>query len=513
MSDAIETGALRRVRNLSKPRTPSIGKHRGIDRTKDELDLGARPDDGKVEARPGSDAATDELELGRFAGRTAAGADPGKPAKDDELDLGQYAGKVKEKARPETGMTKRRPQKGPEIDEVVGPMRQKVVSDEVKAKRRRAGAEMEIASTRDTSEDTEPERPLAKRRSRSSARSGDGWFGLWTLLGLSVLLIVLTFLTFLLMPRYQTVGDPLIADPAFAGGAADWQQEGLVFSNENSPSEVVLANSGNGVRSVLKRDVALPPGADLLVLRAQVRGDDVRPGPEYWDQGRIYVAQIDAEGNVLWGEDHNAFLLNGTTRIRNYSHAFSIPDDIRTVRVGVELKNATGRMTVHKLQLEVAERPLAFLIAAGGLLAAWGALIVYSAVRTLRGIESSRIRIWLGIVCVLSVVGLMLPGYVYEDSLLALAYRLGIEHVSIDGIAHAIMFAVLALLVRLGRPDTPLWLHAGAWLLIGVASEVLQLFTVDRETSLGDLGLDALGILIGLSLAHLFSSMPRSSTA
>lgn len=463
MSDVIETGSKRRRRRNAKPPAEKVGEKRKIDRSKDELELGRFS--GEIGFLPGPDAAP-------------ANAPPGQ-------------------------------------GEVVGPKRRKVAANQPVARKKEAGGALQIAAALKVDDDEQPKRrPRAKRRTRQpTAGDGTNWARRALLAAIGIVLIALTAATFLLLPRYEFNDAPLIADPAFENGFADWDVGGLIVADSDDPGRIVLESVDGGARTSLVRDVALTPGRTLLILSAKVQGEDVVAGPEIWDGARIYLAQLDAAGQPNWRADHRMFNLYGTTDVRNYSRAFSIPAEVETVRVGIELKNSTGRLTVDDLQLSAAERPTAFLIAAGFLVVAWIALILYAGYRTLRGISSVRIRIALGVTCVLSAAALMVPGYLYEDTLRDLMSRFGLGNVDVDTIGHGVIFALLAFLVRTGRPADPLWLHAAAWALIAVASEVMQLFTVDREPSLIDLVLDGLGVMLGFALAEAARRMQRSEPA
>lgn len=513
MSDVIETGAKRRIDSLARPRSQSIGKRRKIDKTKDEVKLEQRDDEaskkaapvpaasapaGKTEpSRPGREG-DDEVKLSRFKGRT-----------DDEVELGRFTGKTRDDTEPKPGATPRPTPKG----EVVGPKRRRVQSDEDKAKRRRSGGEMEIASTRDISDDAEPSRPRQKKRSRSRARGDRSWLLPAALALFSILLVLLTAATFLLMPRYNILGEPLIADPAFDDGLASWSQEGLISTDPDVPAEVVLESISASSRTYLVRDIALPPDDTLLILEARVRGEDVVLGPNIWDSARIYLAQIGTDGKPNWKVNHNLFNISGTTDIRNYRQAFSMPSEVEIARLAIELKNATGTLTVSRLELIVAEYKTSFMIAVGSLLAAWSAVVLFTTFKTFSGIESKRIRAWLGVFGALSVIGLMLPGGTHDTSAEGVAGWLGITDVGVDTIGHAVIFTALAFLVRLGRPADPLWLHVGVWCLIAIASEVLQLFTVGRDPSLEDLWVDGFGIVLGLALAEIVNRVQRFRSA
>lgn len=465
MSDIIETGALRKSSGKRKSRSKVLGKRTGTA--------------GK---RPAIDRSKDELELGRFEGPSNDRGEPAKPA-------------------------------SPEAGEVVGARRRKVTSDEAKAARRRSGGELALGTMRDTTKDAEPDLSLAKKRSRPRAKQKRQWVSFAILVALSALLVVLSIVVFLFMTRYEQIGEPLVDHPAFADVLEGWERQGQVTWTEDDPGRVVLDRPSLEARTAITKDIPLPDGGGIMILRAQVQAEDVRAGPEVWDQARVYLAQVDADGNVLWGEDHNLFVMDGTTEVRNYSRAYAIPSEIRTLRLGVEMKNATGKLTVSRLELTEAERPITFLITAGSLLLAWTVLIVYSGHQTMRGIESVKLKIWLAVAAVLSIIAIMMPGDLYADSWQAFAFRFGLEDLDINSLAHAVIFAALAFIVRLGRPSDPIWLHVAAWLPIAVASEVLQLFTIEREPSLYDLVLDMAGVAIGLGLAEASRQLERFRVA
>jgi hypothetical protein len=115
---------------------------------------------------------------------------------------------------------------------------------------------------------------------------------------------------------------------------------------------------------------------------------------------------------------------------------------------------------------------------------------------------SIRVRFALAGMFGVFAIGLFIPAPIRDrliDSLhMAGAGEGGIEA---DMIGHGIVFAIMAFLVRVGRPQDPIWLHLGCWILIAVASEVLQLFTHDRSTSAIDFAVDAFGFVLGLTIA------------
>ncbi|MEM8950396.1 MAG: VanZ family protein [Pseudomonadota bacterium] len=456
MSDVIETGSMRRRRKAQPPRDESIGRKRKVDEPK-KIDMSAN-----------------ELELGHFVGDKDRRPGPDKSSK------GQPAGE----------------------GEVVGPKRRKRDSAKAKAKTddKTSEAELSIAAPLTVDEGQPERRPRARRRRRPAANAG--WLRLGLLAVLSVVLVALTAATFLFMPRYDVQGDPLIADPAFEAGLGEWTQAGLVSHDTDDPGTIVMESLSADQQTYLRRDFALPADKTMVVLRAQVQGEEVVTGPEIWDSARIYFVRLDSAGKPDWSEEHNLFNMNGTTKVRNYRRAFTIPAEFDSAQLGIEMKNATGRLTVTELELTVVEYRTTFMAALGALLVAWSVVVIYTGIKTFGGINSSGIKISLGVVCALSVIALMLPGSIHQMAATSLNNWLGIDNGTIDTLGHSIMFTVLAFLVRLGRPSDPLPIHVGAWLLIAIASEVLQLFTFDRDPSLRDLWVDGFGIVLGLTLAE-----------
>ena len=455
MSDVIETGSMRRRRKNQPSNAESIGKKRKIE-TSTKIDMSAN-----------------ELELGHFVGDKDRRPGPDKSPK------GQSPGE----------------------GEVVGPKRLKRSSAKAKPARKKSEAELSIAAPLTVDENAPQRRPRARRRSKPVGDNGWQWFALLAVL--SVILVLFTAATFLLMPRYDTLGDPLVADPAFEEGLSDWAQAGLISHDTDDPGKIVMESLSPEQQTYLRRDFALPSGKTMVILRAQVQGEDVVTGPEIWDSARIYFARLDPAGKPDWSEEHNLFNMNGTTEVRNYIRAFTIPAEFETAQLGIEMKNATGSMTVTQLELTVVEYKTTFMVAVGAMLIAWSIVVLYLGIKTFGGISSVRIKIWLGVVCALSVVALMLPGGFHELGAKSIDAWIGIDNVGVDAIGHGVMFTLLAFLVRLGRPSDPLWMHAGAWVLVAIASEVLQLFTFGRDPSLDDLWVDGIGIVLGLALAEI----------
>ncbi|MGI9437721.1 MAG: VanZ family protein, partial [Geminicoccaceae bacterium] len=348
-----------------------------------------------------------------------------------------------------------------------------------------------------------------KRKKRSTAAN---WNPLIGAVVATVTMITVTILVFQLLPRYQQIGDALLTDPPFPIGFDGWQQEGFVELDPTSPDHVVLENDDPAGRAFLRRVIPLPPGPSLVLLRADVETERVRSGTELWQRARVYLARLDADGDPPWSEPHHLFRLRGNKSPRRFTQIFEMPDQVSQALLSINLTNATGRMTVGNLELSVVEEQATFRMVKFALIGAWGLLLLAVAVATFRSIPSMEIRLWLGGMAGLFLVALLLPGEIRNQLLagLPLLSSLGISDP--DVIGHAVVFAIMAGLVRWGRPKDPFWLHVALWVLVGIATEVLQLFTLGREASVVDFAVDMGGMLLGLTLAEFLPSVFSDST-
>ena len=82
-----------------------------------------------------------------------------------------------------------------------------------------------------------------------------------------------------------------------------------------------------------------------------------------------------------------------------------------------------------------------------------------------------------------------------------------------DKAQHALAFAVLAVLARLGWPQVPAWRWCLALVTYGVLIELAQAATSWRHGSVADALADALGVLAGLGVVALWGLARRGSSS
>lgn len=384
--------------------------------------------------------------------------------------------------------------------DVIGPKRdaKKVRRDKVR------DIEIRVAAPRSRLEKEgkeEREEKTPTRRQRSAKTTSRGWilFVLATLI-----MIAATMAVFLSQERYQHNGLLLLAEPLFTDGFEGWTQGGSVAFEPNGTGQVTFRNDDPESRAFLKRTIALPPGMTLAHLEATISTEGVVAGEQLWQRARIYLVQLDQRGEALWKEPHNLFTYQGTRPAELVRKVFPIPESIEQATLSLELNNATGAMTISDLKLYPVEERPAFRQMAIGLMVAWAGLALLTAFRVFSSITSIGVRVALGGMLIVLIAGLFMPAplrnSLFEALPLSFADQIGIEP---DMIGHGIVFAIMAFLVRIGLPRNSFWLHLACWILVAIATEILQLFTFDRETSIVDFMVDGVGFLLGLTLGQL----------
>jgi hypothetical protein len=342
-------------------------------------------------------------------------------------------------------------------------------------------------------------RPPRRRRSLS----GGALRALALAVVAGALLALLTIATFLYQPRYEPEGRGVLANADFRAGFEGWQVEGLVTLDETELGRAMLQNWDPARAVFLRQTIALPAGRTSLRLSADIAVRRVERGAEPWHTARVYLVQQTADGRQLWNEDTALADLIGTTERQHFATVFEVPGTVPEVVLGIELPFAVGYMEIANLELAIVEEQPLFRLLATVLVAGWSLLGCWAVHQVYRGIRSPTVRGWLLATVAMLMLGLFMPALYRQALIDALAGGFGLDLPDPDAFGHAVVFGLLALLVRAGRPRDPLLLHLSCWLLVGALTEVLQLFTPDRDPQAADWLADVAGISAGLALAEL----------
>ena len=269
--------------------------------------------------------------------------------------------------------------------------------------------------------------------------------------------------------------------------------------------------------------------------RVRLRVRAALPGPpDDLSRRALLLVPIDAAGRRDWDEDSVIARLHPTGDIREYrSDAFVEPDFRGFELVTLESARSGGRAEILGAELDVlAVRPfyrriepvlVVLWLALGGMFVA---LSVRAAVQ--RGYALAAVMVG-----VIFYAGTLMPArYVHIGSLVAKHGAAAIAdelvgfgpaavahpHGSIpsdlswaiepEKLAHLSLSALLAVLARRGFAGGGLMLPASL-LAIVAGTELLQMMTLDRDPSFADIGIDALGLLLGLAAARLLDARFR----
>jgi hypothetical protein len=360
--------------------------------------------------------------------------------------------------------------------------------------------------------------------------------GVRWLLGLVLLLGLLTEVSFYPPLRYRSEGPELLTNPQFGNAAEGWTGNALQHGATVIEGGVLLRNLDRG-RLAFLQELSVQPGSRLLIS-AQVSSRGVIPGAKPWELARINLIQRDAAGNLLPTGLGPAVALRGDQPWRQRVVARTLAEQARSVSLVVSMTHAEGDFRVRALSVREARVNPGFLWLGRLSLAGWMFAGLMAAVLQLRGSA----RRWHGLV-VLLLSGAILLMLTLPRGTTGSIPQLGLNLVAelrdltlhfaapapptdaaamrpqgpspestwlaADKVGHGLAFALLALVVRILYPGTPLSRTTLYLLVLALASEQLQHFTAARGAGLEDFGSDVVGIAAGLLAAGAGSGLVR----
>jgi hypothetical protein len=348
---------------------------------------------------------------------------------------------------------------------------------------------------------TRAEAPGRRRARRPGSLERGGLRALMLAIGVAALLALLTIATFAYLPRYQARGHSLLDNADFRDGFRGWRTAGLVTLDEAEVGHAILQNHGPQREVYLRRAISLPRGPISLRLSADVATSQVEHGREPWQTARVSLMPGTSAGTGVREDARNLASLVGTTPRQHFEAVFDFVG-APEVTLGIELPTS-GRIEIANLDLAMVDERASFRLAAALLVCGWSVLAFRAASGVYRGVRVPLVRHWLVGVLSLLVAALFVPAALRRELIDRLAIGFGIPMPDPDAFGHGLVFALLALLVRIGRPRVPLLVHLACWLLVGAAVEVLQLFAPDRSPDAGSWLISAIGTVLGLAVAEI----------
>jgi hypothetical protein len=323
-----------------------------------------------------------------------------------------------------------------------------------------------------------------------------------------IVLALVSAVLILVVPRYLPVDTgPVAGDRDFAGLATGapsvWQRvgDGRV---EPVDGGVRLINEDAGATVGLDQVLVLPPGINAFRVAATVTLEGVSPGPERWQQARMFIQTVPEGASPHFHGPHQLIDRSGDYGPHRLSADFPVVPDTPEARLMIRLQRATGAMVVQHLEIEPLVRNPARMQLRHGLMAVW--LVIGAGIAgTLWWQSRNRVAATL----VLAGLGLMaltmvLP-YGVRQPLHQLLHDVagGEQQLALLKPAlHLVAFAVLAMASRLAQPQRPLAFFVACWLAAAVLLELAELLVglFDSDDVI-DMAFNAAGAMIGLAVA------------
>lgn len=112
-------------------------------------------------------------------------------------------------------------------------------------------------------------------------------------------------------------------------------------------------------------------------VSGEVKLDDVRPGPEPWQQGAVKLRIFDRNGGILWYWPYEILRLSGTTDWREFEAVLPVGREVAAMRLYVYLGGLSGKMSVRRLSMDAVTENQWFKIVRAILLLLWCMLALW----------------------------------------------------------------------------------------------------------------------------------------
>ncbi len=346
------------------------------------------------------------------------------------------------------------------------------------------------------------------RGSRTTSRPGRISPPVWFMLGL-MLATGFTWVTGLAGVEYDE-GPILGFAHTFPGPAADWDTSTELGSVTITKSRLIIERK-NAARAFAIRTFRLTDdvraGGGLLRVSGKV---DTLRKPNYEEPDNIAAM-------LLWFVDGNgrAFnyltvhALHGTQARYSGSRIVKAPDNARRIAVAMLTRDSDGKFALTDATVQQIATPLSARLVDLALAIIWGTLIVLAGLWMKRHASVKVSGMLLGLV-VVTFIGVLMPETA-RMSILQPAYHWLASMLSVSGdrplalsfkIGHFMVFFLVALTLLSNKAALGMrtWLVLSCMLLLGIATEGLQLHLFDRTTRLSDLYIDMAGVGLALLL-------------
>lgn len=342
----------------------------------------------------------------------------------------------------------------------------------------------------------------------------------WLAILLSLVLSSVTFLSLNYLDRFYVEREQLLRDSNFLSGNRYWKHKGS-SQVAYSADRLIITNIERGYHKVYQNVSIDAPGYYRFEYDAGVKGV-VTGKKEDWTGGNIAIIFRNNAGERTGS--HMLTALRGTKRLSPYSVILHVKKEYENVDFAIRLYDAKGRLVVaNPVMSKLQEYPF-YKSVRISIVIAWLLMVLALTIFALR-VASLRQALLAILIGGVAVVGVMLPPEMITDANYKLANALpetvlvtarailskiyqgpqfmypGAE---ISKMGHLFVFMCLGIFVGWFYKKIGFYFSIAVVVVCAFITETLQVLVEGRSPTVGDLLLDSVGGLFGLTICIVF---------
>lgn len=322
----------------------------------------------------------------------------------------------------------------------------------------------------------------------------------------------------ILIDKFEEYGPELLSNAAYISDADDQVVQEKSTGPLTVTSGVVQITSSDESSSLsIYQKVVPQPRFPLLRLQGDLAVQNVVPGEKPWHKARLLLVQY-VKGQVRHKTHHVVAALDGTRTWQHYQKDFVIAPDTESLRVIIQIHNASGSMQAKNISLRPVAKSLWYKNLQYPALACLYLFLLYLIFPYLRKQKSLLLNLLLSIIALSIIAIISLPATTkkllknnVEDGAKQIAATLHSQNqrilpttlpIGVDStkIGHFAFFILLGLLLRSAQPK-----RKARWILIDIilfagTTELIQLYIDGRGALWTDALIDSSGGILGVAL-------------
>lgn len=152
-----------------------------------------------------------------------------------------------------------------------------------------------------------------------------------------------------------TTAGNLLLNGDFEKGMEGWTVWGAKTDTlAHAGKGACLASSTENAWSGASQVVAIPVGTRSVVLSGWIQSEGVRPGPEDWNKGRLWLDFLDIRDSVAGGWQLVAGQAKGRIAWTAVQRVYQVPEGAVKIKVMCALANARGSFRCDDIELTAA---------------------------------------------------------------------------------------------------------------------------------------------------------------